>query len=58
MTDTERLREIEILEARREEIIKELESCVGEASLLMRRPALGRRKYKLGKSPNDRLPKK
>lgn len=53
MTEAERREAIARLEEQRSEIILELEDVMREAAEQMKSPKLSRRRYKLGKSPND-----
>lgn len=53
MTEAERREAIARLEEQRNEIIIELEAVMRDVATEMKRPRLARRRYKLGKSPND-----
>ena len=58
MTESERENLIISLENRRYAINEELESLMVSYSKLTKNRALRRRKYKMGKSPNDYKPSK
>ena len=53
MTDAEREKAIASLEARRGEITEELEALMAKYARLTKNRKIRRRKFKLGKAPND-----
>ena len=53
MTDKDRRRYINDLEDARMETVREIEEIMQKASYLTKKRAMRRRKYKLGKAPND-----
>ena len=53
MTEAERLSAIERLEAMRDEVMFQIEELMGEVSAETGAKKHKRRRYKLGKSPND-----
>ena len=53
MTEAERREAIARLEEQRREVIIELEEIMNEAATQMKKRRLGRRRYKMGNSPND-----
>ncbi len=54
LTEAERIEYIEKLEGERDDLIFELEQLMKRSAKLLRRRSLARRRYKLGRSPNDR----
>jgi len=54
LTEAQRREYIERLEGERDDVIFELEEIMKTASKLMRRRSLAKRKFKLGRAPNDR----
>ena len=54
LTDAERLEYIEKLENERDDVIFEIEQLMKRSAKLLRRRSLGRRRFKLGRAPNDR----
>lgn len=54
MTEAERLEYIESLEDDRDFVVSELEELMKELAKLTGRRSLKRRRFKLGRAPNDR----
>jgi hypothetical protein len=54
LTEAQRRDKIDTLEDRRDAVILEIEDLLKTAAKAMRRRSLTRRRYKHGKSPNDR----
>ncbi len=57
MTEDERRAAIERLEGMRDEIVYQIEEIMQRAAKATKKGGLKRRRYKLGKSPNDRSAK-
>lgn len=54
LTDAERLEYIEKLENERDDVVFEIEQLMKRSAKLLRRRSLARRRFKLGRAPNDR----
>ena len=54
LTEAERLEYIKKLEDERDDVIFELEQLMKRSAKLLKKRSLSRRRYKLGRSPNDR----
>ena len=53
MTDKDRRRNIENLEQARADVVRQIEEIMLEAAQMTGKKVMKRRKYKLGKAPND-----